>query len=488
MNTIMKKTLGNKLIFSSDGKKNRKRVSVRTFFAVWKDRIDTEQQVYDFSFCTGNQIRMKWYQFDYFDNYVEYDMVVTLDESILNDKMIMSRLCELEKQFHTVIDVSREQFLEKSSLYAKNQKMKEKSYDVMKKYAKEWKLPENLPENDLYGIAKWIENNRLSIVHSPTLKLSGPIERIYMGLLTGLCGGLFIGGISLSLFKMISSSFMILALYPAVVGFAISGFLLILVLSFERVMNERTYNDFLEDFEEFEEARREEKIRQLRKEYEKTSALFFDFVMAEKTHMQSLSDYNELEMMKEAQEVIGDTSMDNLSVRFGRMKRLLDWEREIYACEGLFGTKSEIVDIFAGDVLERRLAYLGFSFENIEKDSFFTTIKFTIRRLQEFPFYGVEVEIIRLLDFALDYAETLIRYADENAFVASGEYREFAERRLAMIEVAMEKLSAMKRWSDLSHSREELDRVCEREEKVAVPSGQEKRMLFVKLENGGSHQ
>ncbi len=440
------------------------RSCVLAFFKKWSQRILDAELIGDFSFVGAGEMHVQWFA-EFLDLYNEYEANITLDESVLENQNVMGMLESLAWEFNHVRTVSSQNFRTIHEEQCENRAMSVLGESILKQYSRVWNL-DNLAKSEIEEVsmfANWLgkEDNRLYMSRSGKV-FAGPIERWILRTFTGLEWALF--GESFVIVPMAMQKMFVLSMIY--VPFSLGLLCLFTKMSYRRACAERTIRDFLEEVDE--KGLNNKKYRVNKEELNNMKDIFEEFIDRDLSYIDE-NPKSEIvrERLVELGEEVDGLEEVNTSTRFDIMKKLSILELEMFSCENRIGRKSEIEENFTEESLKSKLAFVGYGGEEPGSKSFFVNFEKAVADIEKGPYYGCEVEMMRLLCLALDYVRASIKYANTHEFVFSFDYEELLRRLKSIMENVAFKANLADRYDALREARQALDALVAKQ-----PSGE----------------
>ena len=482
MEVILKKNLrGHYIFIEVDGKKKKKLdIYTGSFFRTWRKKIVEEKEVGDFSFCGDGKLHIECFEVNYDSEVVEYDMNVTLDKSIKNSKKAMRGLFELTNEFGKIRKEARSDFVTKKA----ERELQKRSVNLLIDYAKCWTLPTIEDEREFEESVSWLKRYRDFIVYG-NVTLANFIEKFTLKFLSGLAVGVYF------------ASYVDWAILFSISGFSISDFKSILFgmagfcfISFWREVfkncyNERTYIDFMCDVDVYDERKMREYGMEMEKKHGKSKMFMKEFVDEDRKFLNAFPACNIADVALRL-DAIQACKVDNLATRFSRMKELLEVERIVYGNDAKIGMKDCVENAFQSYFFEKRLNFLGVDANTMRTQVVYARLYKVAKSLVAKPFHGVELELIRLVEVAMEFAKMNIKYKDKIELVQAAEYAEILVRSSEVCKRALFKQKAACRHDELVEARRELERTILLGRSITF-NGQEKSIRFKPMSNDGEH-
>ncbi len=445
MNILRKKH--NSLVFISqvDGKIQKKKIAIRRFFCEWERRIAKKDKIFDFCFLDEGILHIKYAVVSELDEYEEFDGTFKLDESILNDEIIMQKLHQLVRDFVPIAKEARETYLEAQH----DAQLKEKSFQFIWDYFLDRKLPYKEDSEDYWEMVDWIKNNKARIIYS-SLGITDILEKLTFRVFAYSGGAFGVVGLTSTVFN--PQMFVFLGQSLPCLIFML--FMFILAEKFNSVFKENYYLSCLDLLNEYDLECRDRLNRELAMDAIAKEILLHGFIDMDLFYFANGS--RELFTIEERLQSLKKRKCETLKNRFDIMGELLDIESILYSNNEKEVLKGELFDFCRGDILKERLQFLGFDNESVERVSFFRDLKMTISKLQSCPFNGVESEIINLVKIGVEYAKNLVRYENVADFIISQEYSDLLTRKMHAYMSAVKKQEDAYRLTELIKIRKRI--------------------------------
>lgn len=449
---------------------SKRKMNVDKFYNQWSKEITEHMSVGDFSFVDENHLHIMWLDFSIVGAEVR-DEEFVLEESIIDNVAAMEMFKDLESKFLAVEEEARRSFERTASRLKELDESSKLAEKILRRYVKTWSL-DDFDMTEVGRVVEYIHDKPLFY-----LKFKSPLADVLEMLTIEFFKIINWAAIGASLGKLL---YWVVGLFngtwegsPEDFSFAFGCWVLVGFCSvsniFSKYYNVRTIEAFLEEYEE------KKSFEEIRTKKELFDSLYNDIVNEDLTAVRSL----DVEMNLPLQVPLEDEMrVPSLKERFDRLDALLAQERQVYSSSDDSMSAVAVVNVTEG--LKKRLAYLGVSSVDVEKNEFLSFLLGLSSQVNEKCYEDLGADVISIYSLAIDYVRMRTRYRDSE-FLKSSEYNLLFMKRRLLNEHLANRWSMMESLAKLTAARDTLAQILAETrtlEPVTIEAGDEKRLIL----------
>ena len=433
------------------------------FLGQARKRVEGLKEISQFVYI-DETLYVTWIKYSRYGDLIQQAEIVLAD-SLVKDGDFVGELEDISGDFALNRDEARENFKELYHHLMKRREERAECKDMLVKYAKTGELEEMSPEK-VATMISILKGNRTALLACGHIPYRSKVARVLENVLAG--GTL--GTIAVALVATMGSIATGTDIFTLI---SVCGWCGLYVFAHA---GDALYNKFQNDMCDTVLLRLElnqdsldtqEDVDQIGEVEPKEHDLFFDLVKDViryiKNHPEEDYSRATASLRQLAEDYREATSVEKESGYPYRRKELLDdlarIEYDVYGRENRVGLKDTLdVAGFSSNVLAR-LSYLGYDVQEVSKDEFLSSLMNTINTLADTPFYGCEMEILRLARIAVSYAQGVLTYGSKEEFGKTQDYTHLLNRSISAQSAAIHRLESVKQHAELAASRKGLEAV-----------------------------